>query len=341
MLGIRENVALAPYTTLKIGGAARWFVDVRNEGELAEALAWAKERGCEVFVLGGGSNVVVSDAGFQGLVVHMGMRGVERDGDGFTVAAGEDWDGFVGQTVAEGYAGVECLSGIPGTCGAAPIQNIGAYGQEVAETITRVRCFDRRDGRVVELSNAECGFAYRTSIFNAGERGRFVVLSVTFGLRKGGAPAVKYADLKRHFGEGATPTLQAVRDAVIAIRAGKGMVIREEDGDSRSAGSFFKNPVVGVGEYERLRERLEGCPVFAAGEGKVKLSAAWLIEKAGFAKGTGTGSVGISTKHTLALVNRGGATAEELLRFAEEVKAGVRERFEVELNPEPVMVGFA
>ena len=340
MLEIREKVPLAAYTTLRVGGPARWFAEVSSEEELFEALRWADARGADVFLLGGGSNVLISDVGFNGLVVHMNVRGLQVDDSEFTVAAGEGWDEFVGQTVTRGFGGIECLSGIPGTCGAAPIQNIGAYGQEVAETIVAVRCYDRRERSVVTLSNAECGFAYRRSIFNSTELGRYIVLAVTFALTGEVAPAVRYADLQRYFAENPNPTLQQVRDGVIAVRASKGMVIREEDADSRSAGSFFKNPIITTMKYEGMKSKLAGCAVFPAGDGKVKLSAAWLIEHAGFARGTTEGNVGISSKHTLALVNRGGATAEELLAFARRVQDAVEERFEVRLNPEPVMVGF-
>ena len=345
---IREHVGLAGYTTFGVGGPARFFADAASEADIVEAVAWARERGVPLFLLGGGSNLLVRDAGFDGLVLHMGIVGVEADGAGvFDVGAGESWDGFVSRTIADGCAGVECLAGIPGSVGGTPVQNVGAYGQEVAETISSVRAFDRSAGSFVELGNAECGFRYRESVFNTTERGRYIVTRVRFGLRLGGEATLKYAELQRRFEEKALnakdaeeerkggPSLAEVAEVVREIRLGKGMLIVAGDADSRSAGSFFKNPIVSL----ELADRIVGVPRWAAGQGLVKLPAAWLLEQAGFVKGYGTGAVRISSKHTLALTNRGGATFADVAAMQEEIVAGVWERFGVKLEREPVVLG--
>lgn len=348
-LQIKENIPLARYTTLKIGGASRYFVEAISEGDVRDAVAWVKQRGLPLFVLGGGSNLVVADSGFAGLVLKVGLAGVQYEEAGekarFTAAAGGDWDAFVAQSVAENCGGIECLSGIPGTVGGTPVQNVGAYGQEVAETITSVRALEIATGAVREFSNAECGFAYRTSIFNTTERGKWIVLGVTFQLKRNAPPKIEYADLKKYFaGRSSPPTLAETREAVRVIRQSKAMLITEGDEDCRSAGSFFKNPILSTSEYEKLLEivkaRGQMVPTYPAGEGHVKVSAAWLVEQAGFAKGYTLGRVGISRKHTLALVNRGGATAAELLRLKDEVQSGAKAAFGVELHPEPVFLGF-
>jgi UDP-N-acetylmuramate dehydrogenase len=342
---IRENVALAGYTTFGIGGPARWFVEASDEADVVEAVRWAGEVGVKLYVLGGGSNLLVPDEGFEGLVLLMNIRGVEQEGCSFNVGAGEVWDELVTRAVSEGCAGVECLAGIPGSVGGTPVQNVGAYGQEVAETIVSVRAFDRQAREFVERSNAECGFRYRESIFNTTERGRYIVTRARFGLRAGGAPTLKYQDLQKRFGDGSqTPTLGEVAAAVREIRRVKGMLIVEGDPDSRSAGSFFKNPVVGVEELERVKAAagLLEVPHWAVGdrsEGRVKLPAAWLVERAGFAKGYGDGPVGISSRHTLALVNRGGGTFADVRRMQEEVVAAVEGKFGVRLEREPVVLG--
>lgn len=337
---------MGPYTTFGVGGDARFFVDVKDEAGLVEAFGWAKERGLPVFVLGGGSNLLVSDDGFDGLVLHVAIPGVERDGASFDVGGGESWDAFVDQTIAAGCAGVECLAGIPGSVGATPVQNVGAYGQEVAQTIESVRAFDRVSGSFVEMAAAECRFRYRTSVFNTEERGRYVITRVRFRLRDGGEPTLRYADLQRHFaGRERTPTLGEVAEAVRAIRNSKGMVIVPGDPDTQSAGSYFKNPIVAAGTVARVAEaaavETARVPVFPAGDGRAKLSAAWLIEQAGFGKGFRIGAAGISTKHSLALTNRGGAMCADILRLESRVRDGVRERFGVELEREPVLVGSA
>ncbi len=351
---IRQQVPLAPFTTLQIGGAARFFAEARGEEQLPEALRFAEERRLPVFILGGGSNLLVADEGFPGLVVRVAIKGVAWRDEGdvviVTAGAGEDWDELVRQCVERDLAGVENLSGIPGWAGGTPVQNVGAYGQEVSETIVSVRAFDRREKRIVELSNAECQFTYRTSIFNTTARDRYVVLAVTYALKPQGEPAIRYPDVKNFFSNVSTkPTLGEVREAVMTIRARKAMVIVPDDPDCRSAGSFFKNPVIARSEFARLEEsaRAQGllrdgerAPNFEAGEERVKVPAAWLIERAGFQKGHSKGRAGISSKHTLAIVNRGGATAREVVDLVREIQGRVMEAFGVALAPEPVFVGF-
>lgn len=342
---IKENVPLAGFTTLGVGGPARYFLSALREDDIPAALQFAEERGLETFVLGGGSNLVVSDAGFGGLVVKIDLRGVrfrEPDESGDVVAeaaAGEDWDEFVAESVRRELAGVECLSGIPGSVGGTPVQNVGAYGQEVSETIVTVRCFDRKTKRFIELDNAECGFSYRTSIFNTSEKGRYVVTKVTFRLAAGGKPKVVYRDLKEHFGE-RSPSLAEVREAVLAIRRRKSMVIDAADPNSRSAGSFFKNPIVTMEVYRAIADaEAVDVPSFPAGEGLVKIPAAWLIERVGFAKGYRLGEAGISANHSLAIVNLGRAKAADIFALMNEVRAAVKGRFGLELVPEPVFLG--
>ncbi|ANH37194.1 UDP-N-acetylenolpyruvoylglucosamine reductase [Nocardioides dokdonensis FR1436] len=342
---------LAERTTLRLGGPPTRWVRAATETDLVETVAAADRAGEPVLLLGGGSNLVVADAGFDGTVVEVATRGITPDiepgsdadptcgGVLVTVAAGEDWDAFVATTVERGWVGVEALSGIPGCVGATPVQNVGAYGQEVAQTIARVRTWDRRDGAVRTLANADCGFAYRHSRFKA-EPGRHVVLSVTFQLAIGtlGAP-VRFGELTRTLGveAGGRAPLGEVRDAVLALRAGKGMVLDAGDHDTWSAGSFFTNPVL---EPDLLPE---GAPAWEQPDGRVKTSAAWLIEHAGFTRGygadIGTGRARLSTKHTLALTNRGGATTADLLALARHVRDGVERRFGVRLVNEPVLVG--
>jgi UDP-N-acetylmuramate dehydrogenase len=345
---IEENVPLASYTTLGVGGPARWFCEASAEDDVVEAVGFARGRGLRLFVLGGGSNVLAGDAGFDGVVVRVSvsMSKPDRvDGDSvfLEVGAGESWDDVVLYATDRGYAGIECLAGIPGDVGGTPVQNVGAYGQEVCETIVGVRAFDLELGEFVYLDCDACGFGYRRSIFNSTARGRYIVTAVTYRLRVGGEPALKYADVRRYF-EGRTeaPTLSEVYDAVRAIRAQKGMLAGVGEG-SRSAGSFFKNPVVEEGSAGRIAEAagvpVESVPRWPAGEGMVKVAAAWLVERAGFAKGFAMGRAGISTKHTLALVNLGGATAAEIVALRDAVRDGVEERFGVRLEQEPVEVG--
>ncbi|MGA9061293.1 MAG: UDP-N-acetylmuramate dehydrogenase [Terracidiphilus sp.] len=346
---LRENQLLAPFTTFGIGGLARWFVEATNEEEIAQASEWARGRGVPLFVLGGGSNVLVADAGFNGLVLHVGLKGTERDSEVFRVAAGEDWDNCVEQTLGVNCAGLECLAGIPGTVGGTPVQNVGAYGQEVASVIERVRAFDREAREFVEFGAADCGFAYRRSRFNSMDRGRYVVTRVDYRLRPNGSPQISYQDLKGHFESWTkTPSLAEVASAVRGIRRSKGMLLVEGDQDCRSAGSFFKNPAVAQDVAERMQKVAQECgaPVrfFPAADGLVKIPAAWLIEQAGFTKGYTMGAAGISSRHTLALINsgdaRGGATATEILALAEKIVAAVEARFGILLEREPELVGF-
>jgi len=342
---MKENQPLAPFTTFGIGGPARWFVEAADEDDIAEAAAWARDRGVPLFVLGGGSNLLVADAGFDGLVLHIALKGVEQEGEVFRVGAGEDWDGFVSVAVERGFAGVECLAGIPGTVGGTPVQNVGAYGQEVSSVIARVRAFDLETRAFVEFTAAECGFAYRRSRFNSADRGRYVVTRVDYRLQPNGAPQLMYADLKLHFKDWPkTPSLAEVAASVRAIRQTKGMLLVEGDADCRSAGSFFKNPSVAADVSERVRAyaKWSGVPlrVYPTAGGLVKVPAAWLIEQSGFKKGYALGAAGISSRHTLALVNRGGATAKEVLALADRIVAGVEERFGIRLEMEPVMAGF-
>jgi len=345
-LAPQPGVALAAFGTLGVGGPARWFVRAEQPDEVAAARAWCEEQGLSWFILGGGSNVVIADRGFDGLVVQIGIRGTALSCDGddslITAGAGESWDGFVSMAVERGLAGVECMSGIPGTVGGTPIQNVGAYGQEVSNTIERVEVYDCEEHVLRTLSAAECGFAYRTSRFKTADAGRFVVCAVTFRLRPG-APNTTYPDVARHLRQAgaARPGLDDVREAVLTIRRSKGMVVHPDDPDSRSVGSFFVNPAVSVADRERIAATAgEVPPGFPADDGRVKIPAAWLIERSGFRKGHIAGAAGISTRHPLALVNRGGATAADIVRLARAVKQAVGDRFGVWLKPEPVFVGF-
>ena len=350
---LEENKPLAPFTTFQIGGPARWFAEAGTEEEIVEAVGWVRERGVALFVLGGGSNLLVSDAGFDGLVLHIGIRGVEanRASDQssqvtYRVGAGEDWDRFVSRTVKDNCAGLECLTGIPGTVGGTPVQNVGAYGQEVATAIDCVRTFDLRQERFVEFTSAECGFAYRRSRFNTTDRDRFVVTRVDYRLTEGGPPTLRYAELQRAFADGMKPPLSDVSAMVRRIRRSKGMLIEEDVTDSRSAGSFFKNPVVSAEDLARIEaESGRQPPRFLSGPGSAnanhaKVPAAWLIEQAGFTKGYAMGAAGVSTLHTLALVNRGGATARDILLLADRISSSVEQRFGIQLEMEPVLVGF-
>ncbi|HEX8172773.1 MAG TPA: UDP-N-acetylmuramate dehydrogenase [Thermoanaerobaculia bacterium] len=345
MLALEENVPLAPFTTIGIGGPARWFLRAHHVDEVREAIAWAREHEQPLFFLGGGSNLLISDEGFNGLVVRLELRGITIESDDRSVmvkvAAGEPWDDFVRMTVERGWAGVECLSGIPGSTGATPIQNVGAYGQDVSETIARVEALDRSIDRVVWFTNWDCRFGYRSSLFKNYERDRYVVLSVTFRLRPGGEAALKYPELRKYVEEQGISSgdLEGVRDAVIAIRKRKGMVLDADDPDTRSDGSFFMNPVLRADQYEAFARIAPEAPHFPSGD-EVKLSAAWLIEHAGFQKGFTHGNVGLSTKHTLAVVNRGGGTAREVVELVQMVQQRVRERFGVELHPEPNFIGI-
>ncbi|MBX5441818.1 MAG: UDP-N-acetylmuramate dehydrogenase [Solirubrobacteraceae bacterium] len=335
---------LADLTTLRLGGPARRIVTVHEEDELVRTVRELDAAGEPVLVLGGGSNVVVADAGFDGTVVHVQTRGVVADGATLTVQAGEPWDVLVARAVEAGLSGIECLSGIPGSTGATPIQNVGAYGQEVAQTIEAVRVLDRRSGHVVELGAGECAFRYRSSAFKG--RDDRVVLAVRFRLRRGAASEpIAYAELADRLGVavGERAELRAVRAAVLELRRGKGMVVDPADPESVSAGSFFTNPILDADAFAALAARTapQRPPAWPEPDGRVKTSAAWLIARAGFERGLTRGRVGISRKHTLALVNRGGATTAELVALAREIAAGVQRAFGVTLVPEPVFVGHA
>jgi UDP-N-acetylmuramate dehydrogenase len=322
---------LADYTTLRLGGPADRLVEARTEEDLVAAAR------AGALVLAGGSNVVIADEGVRGTVVLVRTRGVAYEGDLLVVAAGEDWDPLVARCVAEGRQGFECLSGIPGSAGATPIQNVGAYGQDVAETVAWVRVYDRAADAVRTMDAAECGFDYRRSVFK--HRDRWVVLAVAYRLRASGESGpLRYAELARALGVpvGGRAPLADVREAVLALRRRKGMVIDPADPDSVSAGSFFTNPILAPDAFAALPA---DAPAYPEPDGRIKTSAAWLIEHAGFGRGHGAGNVGISSKHTLALVNRGGATTAELLALARRIAAGVAERFGVALQPEPVLVG--
>ncbi len=346
---LQENISLAPLTTLQVGGAARYFVEAANEADVREAVIWAKSRNLDVFILGGGSNLVVSDNGWLGLVLKIAVPGVEQPGetDGralFDVGAGESWDRFVSHAVSHNCAGIECMSGIPGSVGGTPVQNVGAYGQEASETIVSVLALDLTNLQTRTLAAAECGFSYRKSIFNTTEPGRYVLLRVTYALTPGGAPSIKYADLKKHFsGWTGQPTLAQTRDAVKTIRASKAMLITPGDEDCRSAGSFFKNPILSQAEYDNVEriaaERNLTVPSYPMPSSERKVSAAWLVEHSGFAKGYISGPVGISRKHALALVNRGGATAQDIFDLKHNIEQRVREQWGIYLEAEPVFVG--
>ncbi len=333
---------LSRCTTLEVGGPARRFISARTESELIDAVRDCDSRGEPVFVLGGGSNVVFADAGFDGTVVHVETRGIVFDEDVIDVAAGEPWDDFVALCVRIGRSGVECMSGVPGLVGATPMQNVGAYGQEVKDTLAFVKVWDRQSARVMRLSTAECRLSYRHSMLK--ETSRFVVLRVAFAPPRSPKSApLRYAELARALGvkEGESAELARVRETVIALRRGKGMVLDADDADTRSAGSFFVNPTMDERAYEALAKRAgEKVPRFDS-EGAVKVPAAWLIERAGFTKGTARGRAAISTKHALALTNRGGASAEEIVGLARAVRDAVEAKFGVRLAPEPVLVGCA
>lgn len=343
----RKSVPLAPYCTMGVGGPARFLVEVADETAVLAAFQWAQERGLALYLLGGGSNLVVADTGVDGLVVQVALKGVRsRDvGDGVevTAAAGEPWDALVAHTVERGWAGLECLSGIPGLVGATPIQNVGAYGQEVSQTVTAVRALDRRAGDIVTLAGEGCGFGYRTSRFKRDEPDRFIVLSVTYRLRPGGAPAVRYADVERELARRgiARPSLADVRSSVLAIRRSKSMVLDPADPNRRSCGSFFLNPVVDQATFERV-SRAAGDPAmprWREADARVKLSAAWLIEHAGLRRGDGPGPVALSTGHSLAIVCREGARSTDVAAFARDIRSRVEARFGIRLVPEPVFWG--
>jgi UDP-N-acetylmuramate dehydrogenase len=342
-----SGACMATLTTLGVGGPARWLVSVESAEDVRLAHAWARDRGVPVTVLAGGSNVVVADEGVDGLVLLMRGRGVSQVDEGddvlVTAQAGEPWDDFVAATVEQGLAGLECLSGIPGTVGGTPIQNVGAYGQEVSAVVERVTVFDRLTTSLQPLTADACAFGYRTSRFKTSDVARFILCDVTFRLRHA-APTLTYPDLARQVHDtvnGGTPTLLDARAAVLAVRRRKGMVLDASDTDTRSVGSFFTNPVITQTAVDELARHTETeVPAYPAGPGRMKVPAAWLLERAGFTRGYGSGAVGLSSKHTLAIINRGGATAGAVVAFAAGIKRRVADTFGVTLMPEPTFVGF-
>lgn len=342
---LQENIPLAGLTTLGIGGPARFLVEVSDPERLGEAVTMARTRSLPILILGGGSNLLVSDDGFSGLAIRMRIPGARWEGPRVRAGAGLDWDTLVADAVERGFAGIECLSGIPGSVGATPVQNVGAYGQEVSQVISTVRVYDLHDDVVRDLSAEYCGFAYRTSAFNSTSRGRYVILAVDYTLRSDGRLSLTYPDLEHAFAGRPKPTLVEVRDAVLNIRQRKAMLLVDGDPDSHSAGSFFRNPVLTPAGFDALEVRCREIgldvppPAYRAGD-SVKISAAWLVEQAGFPKGTTDGTVGVSTKHALALINRGGAKATDVLRFAGAIRDAVEDRFGIRLRTEPVFVGF-
>jgi UDP-N-acetylmuramate dehydrogenase len=354
---IQENIPLAPYTTFRIGGPARFFCEVTTGEELLEAVTFARERSLPLFVLGGGSNLLVTDQGFDGLVLRVKIEGAIIIGGGYRddrpkqtsvtydVPGGMDWDAFVLKVAEAGVTGIECLAGIPGLVGGAPIQNIGAYGQEVSTSILWVNVFDLETLSFVTLTAEHCGFAYRRSIFNTTHRSRYIVISVTFRLDLDATPSLPYADLQNYFaGRGSAPKPIEIYHAVRNIRQGKGMLIVEGEADCRSAGSFFKNPVVPTSILQDIASTLalpvDKIPHWTAGEDQVKLPAAWLLERAGFVKGFHLGEAGISSRHTLALINRGHATFADIALLRDTIQREVAYRFGIQLEQEPVQVGL-
>jgi UDP-N-acetylmuramate dehydrogenase len=346
-----HDAPLAPLTTFRLGGPATRLLTAATDAEVIAAVREADDSGTPLLIIGGGSNLVIGDKGFDGTALHIATRGLSLDGGTLELAAGEIWTDAVARTVEAGLAGIECLAGIPGSAGATPIQNVGAYGQEVSATISEVVAYDRTSRETVVLTNEQCAFSYRHSFFKAHPE-RYVVLRVRFALEDAGGMSapLRYAETARALGvePGDRVPLADARETVLKLRAGKGMVLDPDDHDTWSAGSFFTNPILTDEQFAafraRVRERLgDGAepPAYPAGEGRTKTSAAWLIDKAGFTKGYGTGPARISTKHTLALTNRGEATTEDLLALAREVVTGVRDTFGITLVNEPVTVGVS
>jgi UDP-N-acetylmuramate dehydrogenase len=351
---LQENTPLYEYSTLGVGGPARYFLQASDDDIVAMAVEWAKERHLPLFILGGGSNILIADRGFPGLVLHIAINGIgqtaKNDKIILNVAAGEEWDSFVAHTVSNGWYGIECLSGIPGKVGATPIQNVGAYGQEVKETITSLQAYDRESQQIVTFSAAQCQFSYRQSIFKTIAIDRYIILRVSYALALNGKPNLRYTELQRHLDNSSVVVSPAtVRTTVLNIRREKAMVLDANDTDTKSAGSFFLNPIVSKEKLATLNAILhhnkeihddEEIPAYTVSADQVKLSAAWLIEHAGFYKGYNYGRVGISTKHALALVNRNNGSAEEIKALAEKIQQSVVEKFAIQLIPEPIFVGF-
>lgn len=351
---IQENIELAGFTTIRLGGPAKYFCSCSSIQEIFDAMEHARKNDLRVHILGGGSNTIFSDKGFDGLIIKINVKGIavteDQDHVLVSVQSGEDWDPFVAYCVDKGYGGMECLSGIPGSVGATPIQNVGAYGQEVKDTIVRVRVLERSTLKEKDLTNTECNFSYRNSIFKYRDRDKYIVVETTFRLKKNGRPTINYPEVMKAIAS-AVPlssladgheSLSAVRNVVLSLRRKKSMVIDPGDVNTRSVGSFFMNPVVTQEEYEHIKKQWvkngdgSPMPVFETG-GKFKIPAAWLIERSGFQKGHIKNGAGISEHHSLALVNRGG-TAEALLSLAEEIRNGVEHRFSIRLEMEPIIV---
>jgi UDP-N-acetylmuramate dehydrogenase len=355
-LPILENVPLAPLTTLGVGGPARYYLRIERPDDIAAAAEWARSHDQSIFVLGGGSNLVVSDVGFSGLVLHVAVRGIsmEEDGDGVVidVGAGEPWDDVVRTAVERSLTGIESLSGIPGYVGATPIQNVGAYGQEIADTLVSVETVEFSTGHTVTFDSAACDFRYRDSRFKREDRGQHAIVRVRYRLKRNAAPVVRYPEIARALSAAGhrEPTLAHVRETVLATRRSKSMVIDPADPCSRSVGSFFVNPVVSTHAAHAAEEALrrqgrlgpaESLPTYPAADGHVKIPAAWLIEHAGLARGTRRGAVGLSENHALAIVNYDRATAENVVAFARAVRDAVRDATGIALVPEPVLVGVS
>lgn len=345
-----ENIPLAPYTTLKVGGPARWFVEASTEEELLEAVRFARARNLPLFVLGGGSNLLVADAGFHGVVVKLAMKGIlyhRPEGENqalLAVGAAEPWENVVLRSVRENCSGLECLAGIPGTVGAAPVQNIGAYGQEVGLRVVTVRALDIETGEICGLDRAACEFGYRRSLFNSTAKGRYIITRVILFVDNDGPPTLTYPDLRRHFaGRDQPPSVREVYDAVREIRHRKGMLLVDGEEDCRSAGSFFKNPFMPLNLLDAVaciaNVPVDDVPRYLAGDDYIKIPAAFLVEKAGFAKGFALGRAAISSRHTLALINRGGATAADIMALRDLITKTVHEKFAIWLEQEPVTLG--
>ena len=340
-MDLQENKPLAPLTTIGIGGPARYFLTAKSEKDVLEGLRWAEASRWPVFFLGGGSNLLFADEGWPGLVIDLAMMGVQHGCEDGLVSlhaqAGENWDGLVALAVSRNWAGIECLSGIPGRVGATPIQNVGAYGQEVGETIQWVKVLDLETFRIKKLSARECRFTYRSSIFKTGARNKYLILSVNFHLIENGEAAVRYPGLAKRLPE--NPSLAQVRQAVLEVRRDKAMVVAPNEPNSRSCGSFFTNPILSESQYATFKRIVDGPhPSYGAGEGKVKLPAAWLIEQAGFQKGYCHRNVGLSQKHSLAIINRGGGTAVQVYELVAMIRKAVAQKFGVVLWPEPVLL---
>jgi UDP-N-acetylmuramate dehydrogenase len=346
-LKIQENILLAPLTTLRVGGRARFFIDVTSLNDLLEGIQLAKSLGLPVFLLGGGSNVVVSDEGFRGVVLRISIMGISETHSGqFEVAAGENWDGFVAHAISRNCGGIETLSGIPGTVGAAPVQNIGAYGQEISSTLESVKVLDLSHVAIKELSKSECKFSYRTSIFNTLEPGRFVILGVKFRLIPGALGQVIYTDVKQYLSGKRQATLTEIRQAVQEVRRTKGMLL-VGDADCYSVGSFFKNPIITGDQLLNIRTIAEKKGLGPIPDGHrvsdtmTKFPAAWLVEVSGIKKGHRMGSASVSLKHSLAIINNGRASAQEIIDLMKHIQDSVRNVFDVNLEAEPKFVGFS